>query len=338
MHDVDKNWVEGIPTNHLMTHLPKSRNCDTCKRAKLYESPHRRSGNMSESLRDARAAEAPTDYLDKLSVDHIVTREEVGFRGECYTFVMVYHFTGLTSIVPCKTKSSEEIEMALRRLVGKRRPGIIQIASDRAPEIRKACRDLGFSHEPAPPYQRIHNAVAESSIRTIKGMTSSVLLHSGLDSEYWPLAQNYLEWAYNITTDRYQNAFVYQLECFMIPFGAMVWFKDPDPLAYGPKGEPALFLGAELIDGFLFKGNYRVWPIDAVKTGVFKEFVTRTLASSMGSQQVGTTGRNTSTPRLSWISRASELRLSLRFGISHPLNSLLGGMLMTFFVQGPKRQ
>lgn len=75
--------VEGIPANHLMTHLPKSRDCDTCKRAKLYEAPHRRHENMqSSNLREARQIEASKTYLDKLSIDHIVTREEVGFRGE----------------------------------------------------------------------------------------------------------------------------------------------------------------------------------------------------------------------------------------------------------------
>ena len=47
--------------------------------------------------------------------------------------------------------------MALRRFVGKKRPGVVQVASDRAPEIRKAVRDLGFASEPAPPYQKIHN-------------------------------------------------------------------------------------------------------------------------------------------------------------------------------------
>ena len=26
------------------------------------------------------------------------------------------------------------------------------------------------------------------------------MVHSGLDLQYWPLVQKYLEWAYNITT------------------------------------------------------------------------------------------------------------------------------------------
>ena len=93
------------------------------------------------------------------------------------------------------------------------------LAINKAPDIKRACVDLRFSHEPAPPHQLIHNAIAESTISKIKGMTASILLHSGLDHQYCPLAQSYLEWAYNITTDRYKNAFGYELECFMVPFG-----------------------------------------------------------------------------------------------------------------------
>lgn len=57
-----------------------------------------------------------------------------------------------------------------------------------------------------------------------------------------------------------------------------MWYKDPYPLAYGPKGDPALFLWAELIDGLRLKLNYGVWPLKSFEKGVFKEFVTRTLA------------------------------------------------------------
>ena len=60
-------------------------------------------------------------------------------------------------------------------------------------------------------------------------------------------------------------------------FGALVWYKELYSCAYGPKGEPGLFRGAELVGGMLFKGNYKVWPIES-NDGVFKEFVTRTIS------------------------------------------------------------
>ena len=176
----------------------------------------------------------------------------------------------------------------------------MQVSSDRAPEIKKALVDLGFASEPSAPYQKIKNALAESTIRTIKGMASSILIHSGLDLQHWPLALKYLEWAYNITApakgleddeeedgnpSRYKRAMGYDIECFMVPFAALVWYKNPGPYSFGPKGEPALFLGAELIDGMLFKGNYRVWPMEHFHQGVYKEFVTRTIAIPNGQWQ-----------------------------------------------------
>lgn len=53
-------------------------------------------------------------------------------------------------------------------------------------------------------------------------------------------------------------------------------------MTYAPKSEPALFLGPELVSGMLFKGNHRVWPMEAFNKRVFKEFVTRTMAVPNG--------------------------------------------------------
>lgn len=278
-----------------MTHLPKSKTCDTCQQAKLLEAQHRRHQNMNERLREAREKEKPTHYLEKISIDHIVTRDEIGNRGEQYTLVIVDQFSGFVSLFPCMTKSAEEVETALRRMVGKKRPGVVQVASDRAPELRKALDSLGFAKEPAAPNQRLHNPIAESMVRNVKGMTTSILLHAGIEPQYWPLAQKYLEWAFNVSTPavgewdddgpaptRYEVAMGYPIESFMVPFGALVWYKNPDVTTYSPKGEASLFLGAELTDGMLFKGCYRVWPLDAFLEGVCKEVVTRSIAIPVG--------------------------------------------------------
>ena len=281
--------------HHLMTHLPKSKTCDTCQQAKLLEAQHRRHQNMNERLREAREKEKPTHYLEKISIDHIVSRDEIGNRGEQYTLVIVDQFSGFVSLFPCMTKSAEEVETALRRMVGKKRPGVVQVASDRAPELRKALDSLGFAKEPAAPNQRLHNPIAESMVRNVKGMTTSILLHAGVEPQYWPLAQKYLEWAFNVSTPavgewdddgpaptRYEVAMGYPIESFMVPFGALVWYKNPDVTTYSPKGEASLFLGAELTDGMLFKGCYRVWPLDAFLEGVCKEVVTRSIAIPVG--------------------------------------------------------
>ena len=295
-HESDGEFVDDLPPNHYLTHLPKSKKCDTCQRAKLYEAPHVRDIHQRETLRDAREAESPTFFLEKVSIDHIITRSDVGNGGETCTLVIVDQFSGMTGLAPSKTKSAGEVEDALRRFCGKHKPGVVQVASDRAPEILSALKSLGFAKEPAAPYQKIHNPLAGPTIRTIKGSTAALLLHSGLGLEFWPIAQKYLEWSLNVSTParnlsdeeaeikmtRFEKALGYAFEGFLVLFGALVWYKEPYPYAYGPKGEPGLFLGAELVDGMLFKGNYKVWPIESFNEGVFKEFVTRTIAIPNG--------------------------------------------------------
>ena len=229
--------------------------------------------------------------MERIACDHVITRDEVGMRGETCSFVMVDRYSGLLSIFPCKSKSSEEVEEALRRFCGRLRPHIVSVASDRAPEILAALKRLGFNPEPSAPRDPIHNPLAESMIRTVKGMTSSVLLHSGLSREFWPLAQRYLEWAYNITVQArncdesmpcFEKAHGYPFEGFLVPFGALVWVKRVAESSYEPKGEPALFLGAELLSGLKFKGLYITWPLSNFREGLLKERVTRNIVVPPG--------------------------------------------------------
>ena len=278
---------------HMLTHLPKNRTCPICVQAKLYEAPHRRRENQSEAIRHARDVEEAKEFLERVACDHIVARNGPGMKGEQYTFVIRDRYSGLIGVYPCRTKGSDEVEEALRRFCGRSRPGIVNVSSDRAPEILSALKRLGFCSEPSAPHDPVHNPFAESFIRTLKSMTSSILLQAGLAHQFWPLAQRYLEWAYPITASApgegsvtcFERAHGYPFEGFKVPFAALVWIKTLDPLPYQPKGEGALFLGAELIDALKFKGLYRTWPLSAFRDKVFKERVVRTLAVPPGSWQ-----------------------------------------------------
>ena len=97
----------------------------------------------------------PTD------VGKIILRNEPGFRGECYSFVLVDRFTGYAGIFPLKSKTGDEVESSFRKFCGRRRPGIVIVGSDRAPEILAAIRALGFNSEPSAPRQAIHNPFAK---------------------------------------------------------------------------------------------------------------------------------------------------------------------------------
>ena len=292
--DPEEAWAdESIPlnpVNHLMTHLPKDRRCEVCVQAKLYETPHRRRENQREAIRDARDVEEPSEYLEKVACDHIILRNEPGFRGECYSFVIVDRFTGYAGIFPLKSKTADEVESSFRKFCGRRRPGIVIVGSDRAPEILAAIRALGFNSEPSAPRQAIHNPFAESFIRTLTGMTASVLLQAGLSHEYWPLAHKYLEWSYSITAIAnkestktcFEKVHGYAFEGFKVPFGALVWIKSEDQMSFEPKGEGALFLGAEITDGMKFKGLYLTWPLQNFLEKSFKQKVVTTLAVPPG--------------------------------------------------------
>ncbi|CAL1167456.1 unnamed protein product, partial [Cladocopium goreaui] len=61
--------------------------------------------------------------------------------------------------------------------------------------------------------------------------------------------------------------------------------SDLNPQPFDPKGEPALFLGAELNGGMKFKGLYRVLPLAAFKEGSMRERAVRTLAIPPGPWQ-----------------------------------------------------
>ena len=57
---------------------------------------------------------------------------------------------------------------------------MVSVASDRAPEILKTIREVGFTSEPSIPGDPIHNSFAGSAIRTVKQGTATLLLQSRL--------------------------------------------------------------------------------------------------------------------------------------------------------------
>ena len=83
---------------------------------------------------------------------------------------------------------------------------------------------------------KIKNPVAEAAIRTLKGSCSSLMLHAGMSFDMWPLAVKYFEFSYNVNTISrtvldppvtcFEALHGYPYEGYMIPFGALVWFRD----------------------------------------------------------------------------------------------------------------
>ena len=64
----------------------------------------------------------------------------------------------------------------------------------------------------------------------------------------------------------------------MIPFGALVWYKNKDAATFAPSGEASLYLGPTVIDGLRHKGVHLVAP----REGDFSVVATKELAVPNG--------------------------------------------------------
>ena len=242
----EEAWSDELGPNHCITHLPKSSKCNICKQAKLLAKPHRRLANPSSNLQYLHEAIAPKGFMERIAIDHMYAKQHLGFDGEEVVLMCVDLFSGLCAACPAGDRSTENVEEALRFFAGRNRP-IVTVVSDRAPEFAKAISNCGFVADPAPPRDVLHNPHAESAIRTFRQGVSTLMLQSGLNQQYWPYAIKYFEFAYNVLSppsgpairnseeaeveapaSKYEAAVGYPYEGFLIPFGALVWYKDLD--------------------------------------------------------------------------------------------------------------
>ena len=296
----DDTWVDEIEPNHFLTHLPKSRKCNICLQSKLIATPHRRLKHQSQNLREARQAELPEGPLQRIEVDHVISYDQPSSDEEVVSLVCRDRYSGTVWSYPALTKEAEEVEDALRHFCGNKAP-IISVASDRAPEILKAIRDVGFTPDPSVPGDTLHNPFAESAIRTLKQGTATLLLQSGLSTQHWKWAQRCFAFMCNATMQppkeirdcaseagrevpdtRYETHLGYPYEGYLVPFGALVWFRDKTHATYEPRGKPALYLGPEVIAGMKFKGAHVVVSLRSIKDGDFVTTVTKDLAIPNG--------------------------------------------------------
>ena len=271
----------GIPVDHLFCHQPASSSCDICRQSKLRVRPHRRFRNQSASVKEHRVIEAPTRFLERVCVDHLESTEE-GLKNELYALVCVDQYSGCIMAYPATSKSQGAVELALRHFCRTEHPVVV---SDRYPSLLSAIRDLKMTSNPCPPNTQIHNPYVESAINLIRQGTRTLLVQSGLNVQFWCKAMTCFCYHYDLTTlplledqslreavDELQRALPegeegpiqppmqfdsklhmalqYNPEPRMIPFGALVWFKDRvAPKTCGPNGHPAIYMSPEVLPG-----------------------------------------------------------------------------------------
>ena len=173
---------------------------------------------------------------------------------------------------PCKTKSSHETEGSLSKFLElSHKPKVEN--TDNSSEIGKACEDLSWNHR-STPHRSETDAIAERAVRRVKEGTSAVLLQSGLDERWWSDSMEcfcYLRNVQDLLADGKtpdERRFGEPFKGPMIPFGVMVECHPISPKdqarihQLGKKVLPGIFLGYELIEGRIWKGDILIADLE----------------------------------------------------------------------------
>ena len=100
-----------------------------------------------------------------------------------------------------KQKSSQETQRSLQKFLERdRKPKVIY--TDNSLEFGKACEDLSWNHCTSTPFRSETNGIAERAVRRVKEGTSVVLLHSGVNENWW--ADRFHEMFY-LSAKRYRS-------------------------------------------------------------------------------------------------------------------------------------
>ena len=178
---------------------------------------------------------------------------------------------------PCKTKTSQETQRSLQKLLEpERNPKVIY--TDNSLEFGKACEDLSWNHCTSTPHRSETNGIAERAVRRVKEGTSAVLLQSGLNESWWADSMEYYTYLRNVTDllsdgkTPYERRFGQPFNGPIIPFGSLVEYhpitaKDQSRIhQFGKKVLPGLFLGYALYAGGFWKGDVLTADLEELET------------------------------------------------------------------------
>ena len=242
----------------VYTHFPKDRNCEICQRTKITRAPCRR--------RNGGAVPRAEIFGDLITADHKVLRENCESRNNHrYAIVVQDSATQRILSYPCKTKTSQETQRSMQKFLEP--DGKLKIIySDKSLEFGKACEDVSWNHCASTPHRSHTNGFAKRAVRRVKEGTSAVLLHSGLNENWWADSlecYTYLRNIQDILSDGktpYERRFGKPFKGPIIPFGSLVEYhplttKDQSRIhQYGKKVLPGLFFGYALYAGWNLEG------------------------------------------------------------------------------------
>ena len=182
---------EDLGKHSVSFHFPKDRNCEICKRTKITWAPCRR--------RNGEDVPRADKFGDLITADHKVLSDTCESRNNHRYAVVVQDLaTQWIQAYPCKTKTSQETQRSLQKVLEPdRNPKVI--CTDNSLEFGKACQDLSWNHCTSTPHRSETNGIAERAVRSVKEGTSAVLLQLGLNESWWADSMECYTYLRNVT-------------------------------------------------------------------------------------------------------------------------------------------
>ena len=142
--------------------------------------------------------------------------------------------TDLCDVYPGAVKDAESTIDAIKHFVGA--ASIETLRTDNSKELIATAKRLGVPIDPASPYRHTSNAKVERRIGLVKEGCATQLKQSGLPPEvFWGFAAKYQCFAFNLhgrqgdlTSPFLRHG--YHFDGVLVPFGARVTFRLPDPV------------------------------------------------------------------------------------------------------------
>ena len=197
-----------------------------------------------------------------LTIDHgQVPLGQEGRQAEKYAVVIKDVYTEFTIGEPVCRKSADDTVHSIQTMCGPCKYGHMTIYSDDSPEIASACHRMQVMHNTAQPFRPETNGIAEQAVRRIKEGTASLLVQSGLNHKWWPMAMRCFCAFMNAIDETwtghsaYYNRFGQDAGLPLIPFGCSVDYMPSEKLVveklpkFGNKTLPGIFAGYELHHG-----------------------------------------------------------------------------------------
>ena len=246
---------------HLLTHLPKRRDCDTCQRAKMRSRCRYRNTYNPQT----------TNWGDLVSADHLKGNGlDFALGDEAGALIIKDAYSGLVGYYGVKDQTWETTHWAIREFKGER--NIQLFYSDGAPEIARAVRTLGILHRTSTPGVPQNNGVIEREVQEcIRGLRT-LLLAAGLPTAFWVYAAEAFGFMKNIMEKEdgesaWEKTHGSKFTGLRIPFGSKVYFipsptKNVESAKMEPSAHVGIFAGYALAPGYTWTGDYLVWLLD----------------------------------------------------------------------------